>query len=191
MVFSTLSAFFERADDMKIGVLIPLAAALSAVHGGTAPTYEPISFKDDVLPVLSKAGCNGSGCHSKPGGQNGFQLSVFAYDPEADYREIVHESRGRRLSPGAPDQSLILLKGTQAVPHEGGRRFELDSDAYHTLYQWIENGAPYIHPDDAELTKITLSPDRLETRKNGEHALSRDRALCQWQGTRGHTPRAF
>src|SRR5215203_1127444 len=69
-----------------------------------------LNFVNDVLPVLSKAGCNAGKCHAKPEGQNGFKLSVFAYDPQSDYEQIVQESRGRRVFPAAPEESLILLK---------------------------------------------------------------------------------
>ncbi|MFT4639114.1 MAG: hypothetical protein ACI8T1_002438 [Verrucomicrobiales bacterium] len=129
---------------------------------------EPISFVDDILPVMNKAGCSGSSCHSKPAGQNGFKLSVFAYDPESDYAEIVNDGRGRRVSPGSPEQSLILLKATQSVPHEGGKRFELDSQAYEVIAQWIREGAPYKHADDAPLSEISLIPDTLPAERGAE-----------------------
>src|SRR5436189_807774 len=86
-----------------------------------------LSFVNDILPVLSKAGCNAGGCHGKPDGQNGFKLSVFAYDPATDYQEIVKSSRGRRVFPGAPESSLLLLKPTMTVNHGGGKRLDRDS----------------------------------------------------------------
>jgi len=72
----------------------------------------------DVLPALSRAGCNAGSCHAKPEGQNGFKLSVFCYDPRSDYAEIVRKARGRRVFPAAPDESLLLQKPLTAVPHE-------------------------------------------------------------------------
>lgn len=149
-----------------VPVLVFLVCRLPLVAwAGEVP--EPISFVDDVLPVLSKAGCSGSACHSKPAGQNGFKLSVFAYDPEADYAAIVHDRQGRRLSLNAPEQSLLLLKATQAVPHEGAQRFPVDSEAYAIVRQWIAEGAVYAHPDDAPLESISLSPDKV-TSTNGD-----------------------
>ena len=133
-----------------------------------AVAAEPISFVDDVLPVLSKAGCSGSSCHSKPQGQNGFQLSVFAYDPMADYEAIVHDRRGRRLSPGAPEQSLLLQKATLAVPHEGGKRFERGSAAYETILAWIKEGTPYRHEDDAPVRRIVMQPEELRGKEGDE-----------------------
>ncbi len=145
--------------------------ALSVIPMGDA-VAEPISFLDDVLPVLSKAGCSGSSCHSKPAGQNGFKLSVFAYDPLADFKAIVDDRRGRRLSPGAPEQSLLLQKATLAVPHEGGKRFAKDSHAFETIAQWIEEGSPYKHPEDSPLAKIEISPAELEAEKGEQVAFT-------------------
>ncbi len=119
---------------------------------------ETISFRNDVLPVLSSAGCNGGSCHAKQGGQNGFQLTIFAYDPEADYREIVHNARGRRIFPSAPDQSLLLRKAIQAVEHEGGERFAADSEHYRVLRDWIEQGTPFHAPGEPVLERIAVEP---------------------------------
>ncbi len=141
-----------------------LRLSLWLLFAGGVCAGESISFLDDVLPVLSKAGCSGSSCHSKPAGQNGFKLSVFAYDPLADYQAIVDDRRGRRLSPGAPEQSLLLQKATLSVPHEGGKRFAKDSQAYETIARWIEEGSPYKHPEDTPLAKIEISPDVLEAK---------------------------
>ncbi|MEM7383794.1 MAG: DUF1549 and DUF1553 domain-containing protein [Verrucomicrobiota bacterium] len=126
------------------------------VLGGKGP--EPVTFIDDVLPALTRAGCNGSSCHSKPQGQNGFQLSVFAFDPKADFHEIVFEQRGRRLSPGAPEDSLLLKKATLQVPHEGGERFARGSATYHLLVDWVESGLPYHDAEEGLLESIEVSP---------------------------------
>lgn len=155
---------------------------------GLGASEEPLSFVDDILPILGKAGCSGSSCHSKPAGQNGFQLSVFAYDPLSDYAEIVDDRRGRRLFRGAPEQSLLLLKATQSVPHEGGRRFEIGSPAYETLARWIREGAPYAHPEDAALSRIEIEPESLPVRRGESRALKvtasyengRERDVTQW-----------
>ena len=64
-----------------------------------APSDPILSFVDDIQPILTKTGCNNGACHAKPGGRNGFELSVFGYDPASDYRQIVHEGRGRRIFP--------------------------------------------------------------------------------------------
>ena len=82
----------------------------------------PVSFMNDVVPVLTKAGCNLGVCHAKAGGgQNGFQLSLLGFEPLEDYEHLVLEGRGRRLSLADPDQSLVL-KASGRVPHRGGVR---------------------------------------------------------------------
>src|SRR6186713_3201729 len=86
-----------------------------------------LNLTTDIVPVLSKHGCNSGGCHGKAIGQNGFKLSLYGYDPEFDYIALVHEGRGRRVSPAAPDDSLLLLKVSGGMPHGGGVRFSTES----------------------------------------------------------------
>ena len=100
----------------------------------------PVSFRRDVVPILSKAGCNAGGCHGKAEGQNGFKLSVFGYDPVADYQAMVMEGRGRRVFHASPGQSLLLRKATALMPHGGGRKVETDSRWYQLLRRWIQEG---------------------------------------------------
>lgn len=100
-----------------------------------------ISFRRDIIPVLSKAGCNSGGCHGKAEGQGGFKLSVFGFDPVADQREIVLDGRGRRVFPSNPDQSLLLLKAMARIPHGGGRKIEPGSRWHQLLRRWLAEGA--------------------------------------------------
>ncbi len=123
------------------------AASPSAVYFGT-----------EVVPILTKLGCNGGGCHGKATGQNGFRLSLFGFEPEFDYEAIVKESRGRRLSLAAPDQSLLLAKATATMPHGGGRRLAVDSHDYQILRQWISQGAPAPSEDDPHLVRVEITP---------------------------------
>ena len=133
----------------------------------TAPVPEAPTFTRDVLPVLNKAGCSAGACHAKPDGQNGFNLTVFSYDPKVDYHEIVKEARGRRVFPAAPEESLLLLKPTLAIPHEGGERFDQDSDAYRTLAAWIRGGMIFRAENEPALEKLEVSP-RERTYRQGE-----------------------
>jgi hypothetical protein len=84
----------------------------------------PINFKNQIVPIFTKLGCNSGGCHGKASGQNGFKLSLLGFDPEDDYEFLVKEGRGRRLFPASPGQSLILMKPTGRYPHGGGKRME-------------------------------------------------------------------
>ena len=115
-------------------------------------------FENDILPILGRHGCNSSGCHGKAEGQGGFKLSVFAFDPDADYAGLVKEARGRRLNPNAPDESLFLRKASGATPHGGGTRLKTDSKDYASLRNWIAAGVPVGDPDAPKLLSIRVEP---------------------------------
>ena len=131
----------------------------------------PASFLRDVLPALSRAGCNAGPCHAKPEGQNGFKLSVFSYEPKADYHEIVRESRGRRIFPAAPAESLLLKKATTTVPHEGGLRFEKDSETYQLLVRWMREGMAYSATNEPALQRIEVFPKNRRYKKSAMQRL--------------------
>lgn len=98
-----------------------------ASHGfaADAPTAQ-LNFVNDIVPILTKADCNTGGCHAKAiTGQRGFRLSLLGFEPQEDYEHIVKEGRGRRIFPAAPDQSLLLLKAANIVPHGGGKKVDL------------------------------------------------------------------
>jgi WD40 repeat protein len=131
----------------------------------------PVSFVRDILPVLSKAGCNAGACHAKPEGQNGFKLSVFSYDPKSDYAEIAKEARGRRVFPAAPEESLILKKPTLGLQHEGGERFQPGSQPYELIARWIRDGMIYQVPEEATLVRIVAKPGERRYRKGAKQRL--------------------
>src|SRR5205814_406005 len=85
------------------------------------------SFRNDVMPVLSKAGCNAGACHGYSLGKNGFKLSLRGSDPELDHPAIVKETLGRRLNLLSPEESLLVAKARGQMPHEGGVRFRRGS----------------------------------------------------------------
>jgi hypothetical protein len=128
------------------------------VRGLKQPT--PISFEHQVIPILTKAGCNSGGCHGKAEGQNGFKLSVFGFDADADYEAIAKTGRGRRVFASVPDQSLLLLKGTAQMPHGGGRKIELGSLKHQRLRRWIIEGTRFSSPDVGPTTAIEVEPDQ-------------------------------
>ncbi len=120
--------------------------------------YPPVDFGNDVVPLFSKLGCNSSGCHGKASGQNGFKLSVFGFDPEADYNALVKEARGRRVFPAAPKHSLLLLKPTGTVVHGGGRRLEVGTPDYVLLHEWLKQGMPIGATSGPTLVSLRVSP---------------------------------
>ncbi|QDT54088.1 hypothetical protein Pan44_21150 [Caulifigura coniformis] len=131
-----------------------------------------VSFRNDVVPVLTKAGCNLGPCHAKAGGgQNGFQLSLLGFEPRDDYEELIQESRGRRLFPAAPEQSLVLRKASGQVPHGGGVRLPADSDGYATIREWIRQGAPDDGADTPKLVSFEIEPKELVVARQSQQQL--------------------
>src|SRR5207253_3970653 len=112
---------------------VVLLLALAAAARGAGP----VSFATDVLPALSKAGCNQGACHGTPSGKNGFRLSLRGYLPDQDFDTLTREAQGRRVAPQRPEESLILRKATGTVPHEGGIRFGAASPLYRLLRDWV------------------------------------------------------
>ena len=117
-----------------------------------------INFANQIVPVFTKTGCNGGGCHGKSAGQNGFRLSLLGFEPAEDYEHLVKEARGRRLFPAAPERSLLLLKGTATLPHGGGKRLDTDTDDYRLLVRWIAQGMPYGKSNDPSVARIEVFP---------------------------------
>ena len=142
----------------KAGKVAPFApAAPPAVAASARPAS--LSFTRDILPILSKSGCNLGSCHAKASGQAGFKLSVFAYDPKGDFRELTQDSRGRRIFPALPEESLVIRKATGTLLHEGGQRFEPDSEFARTIAEWIRQGSPYELAGQPALVRISVSPE--------------------------------
>jgi hypothetical protein len=111
----------------------------------------PVSFANDVMPILAKAGCNSGACHGSASGKKGFKISLRGYDPATDYITLTRGTEARRLNLNQPERSLLLLKPTGQVPHEGGKRFSPKSRYAHTLQRWIAEGA---HSDLAQAPKL-------------------------------------
>jgi hypothetical protein len=130
-----------------------------------------VSFRNQVVPVFTKLGCNAGGCHGKASGQNGFKLSLLGFDPAFDYAAVVQEARGRRVFPAAPDSSLLLLKGSATVPHGGGRRFARDSAEYALVRRWISQGMPAGSDRDPRVTRIACFPRSAVVDRRGEQQL--------------------
>ncbi len=118
----------------------------------------PVSFRTDVMPVLSKAGCNMGVCHGNKFGKGGFKLSLRGEAPDWDFAVLSRDQTGRRINPLEPDRSLALLKPTMQVPHEGGRRFSISSPEYSILRRWIAAGLSADSPDTPMLTRLAVEP---------------------------------
>jgi hypothetical protein len=135
-----------------------------AVSSAPVPALQldhPMSFKHDVLPVLTKAGCNTGACHGSALGRDGFHLSLFGYDPEGDYNRITREMGARRVNLAIPEESLLLLKATGSVPHTGGKRFDPASDFYKAVLAWLNAGAPHDPANLPRVTSVRIEPTEM------------------------------
>jgi hypothetical protein len=142
--------------------------AVTVADSGRPREYD---FENDIVPLLSRHGCNASGCHGKAEGQNGFKLSVFGFDPAADYAALVKESRGRRVFPAAPEQSLVLTKTSGQVPHGGGLRIRRGTYEYETLRGWIAAGTPFGDPSAPRVASIRVEPHEHQLDPRGQQQL--------------------
>ncbi|MEM9481877.1 MAG: DUF1549 domain-containing protein, partial [Verrucomicrobiota bacterium] len=121
----------------------------------------------DVNPIVTKLGCNAGTCHGSKDGKNGFKLSLRGYDAFFDIRSLTDDHASRRVNVAAPDASLMLLKATAAVPHEGKQLLETDSEYYQVLRDWIAAGAKVDH-EAPRVVSITVSPENPVIQEIGE-----------------------
>ncbi len=121
--------------------LLALVAGSFGPARACAQEVRPVSFANDVMPLLAKAGCNSGACHGSASGKKGFKVSLRGYDPASDYLTLTRGNAGRRINLLDADQSLLLLKPIGRAPHEGGKRFEVDSSYGQLLRRWIAEGA--------------------------------------------------
>jgi hypothetical protein len=123
-----------------------------------AKASPPLRFRNDVLPIFSRAGCNTGKCHGAASGKDGFRLSLFGYDPAGDHYRLTREMPGRRINVASPADCLLINKATGMVPHTGGERIEPESNQYQTLLAWLAEGAPVDPPETARPTRIEVFP---------------------------------
>ena len=129
------------------------------------------TFERDVMPLLSRLGCNAGACHGKQRGQNGFQLSILGYDPDFDHAAIALEGRGRRVFPASPEQSLLLRKATAKVAHGGGKRFEVGSESFEVIRRWIAGGMPRDPEGTPEVVALDVWPPDRSLKAEGRQQL--------------------
>jgi hypothetical protein len=150
------TALFTFPRTRAAEVELPIGAKLTKVD-----------FERHVMGLLGRMGCNSGSCHGSFQGKGGFQLSLFGYAPDKDYVNVTRGVLGRRVNTADPDNSLLLLKPTGQVRHEGGVRFAKDSWQYRTIRQWIAEGAVW-NQGSGDVSKVAVTPSELAFGKAGE-----------------------
>ncbi|GIW80862.1 MAG: hypothetical protein KatS3mg105_2669 [Gemmatales bacterium] len=130
----------------------------------TGPGGTP-EFERHVLPLLGKLGCSNRACHGSFQGQNGFRLSLFASDPQADRDALALAEQGKRprIDLANPEQSLAITKPSLQRRHRGGKRFDVGSWQHRLLLDWIRAGAPYDPKNDSKIERLQISPTEIVT----------------------------
>jgi len=134
------------------------AAAQATIKVVGSKSQHIPSFRNQIIPVLTRFGCNSGACHGALAGKGGLKLSLRGYDPEADHFAITRQALGRRVDLAIPEKSLLLLKPTQALPHGGGHRLDPGSAEYELLRSWLAAMAPGPKPEDVSLVRLEAFP---------------------------------
>lgn len=175
----------SRLPLFGLGFWLAAVASAAAAHPeGSAPKHsaevpridgryassevtESPDFRQHVVPLMGKLGCNGRACHGSFQGQGGFRLSLFGYDFKADH-ENVALGEHPRVDLKDVDNSLILQKGMTVVEHEGGKRFDAGSWQHHVLRKWVADGARPIGKDDADFVRLEITPSEMLAKQKGD-----------------------
>jgi Protein of unknown function (DUF1549)/Protein of unknown function (DUF1553) len=157
-VVALTAGVHAQSPSRGLPAMRPVAAHAATPTARASSALSTISFRNQVIPVLTKMGCNSGACHGAAAGKNGFALTLRGYDPGADYDTITRQAGGRRVNKIEPAKSLILLKPTETVPHMGGRRFPVGSPAYAILSGWIASGMPAPRDSDPRLDRLEVTP---------------------------------
>ena len=169
---SPLGIVYGIADG-KTEIVVTAAGKTAKVQVEVQGSHEPriYHFENDIMPLLSRFGCNSSGCHGNSSGQNGFKFSVFGFDPAADFNALVKEGRGRRVMQAAPDASLLLLKASGRLPHGGGIRIREGTSEYDLLRGWIAAGTPFGDPSASRVVSVRVEPKERVMRMQGQQQM--------------------
>jgi hypothetical protein len=146
-------------------VALPGVASAAELPGGGK--IEKVDFERHVMGLLSKVGCNSGSCHGSFQGKNGFRLSLFGFEPGFDHAALTRDNLGRRVDLRNPDNSLLLLKATGNVAHEGSVRFGKSSWVYGVFRDWIAAGATHT-PGSGAIKDLSVNPPDFAVLKNGE-----------------------
>ena len=156
----------------KTTICFALLFAVSLCANDALAVKPSLDFANDIAPIFTKLGCNSGACHGKSTGRGGFKLSLFGFHPDRDYVAITRSSRGRRVFPASPDESLLLLKATMLVPHGGGRRMAKSQPEYERLRNWIAHSLPWRTGKRIHVTRLLITPAIKQIRRSTRQPLT-------------------
>jgi hypothetical protein len=176
-----LLAYASDVATMETATAHDKSSAEAASIPITLDTTRPVSeitapaggwnFRNHVIPVLTRLGCNSGACHGAAAGKNGFKLTLRGYDPELDFNVLTRQALGRRVNKLEPAKSLLLLKPTLAIGHGGGKRMEVNSLEYKVIAEWIANGAPPPSEADPKIARLEVTPRAATLSKDAEQQI--------------------
>ena len=146
----------DGATELKIEFQDKILTVPVSVKDGVVE--RPISFKNDVMPVFMRVGCNTGNCHGAARGRDGFRLSLFGFDPDGDHQRITREMAARRVNLALPEESLIVQKSINAVNHTGGELFKKGDPEYQALVRWLAAGVPNDPPEVIKPVSMEILP---------------------------------
>lgn len=117
-----------------------------------------VSFSREIVPILTRTGCNQGACHGAQHGRGGFRLSLLGFDPSFDHAQIVQSAEGRRVVLSDPERSILIMKPALLMEHGGGERIKVNSREFTYFKRWLEDGAPEPSVKDPDVTKIEVWP---------------------------------
>jgi hypothetical protein len=158
-----------RATVLLLLVVSAYPAAAVAVELPNGKALQAVSFERHVAPLLGRFGCNAGACHGSFQGKGGLRLSLFAYSPELDFTAVARDGLGRRINLSQPEQSLLLLKPTERMPHQGGLRFRSGSWSYQVIHAWIAQGAKQ-RPGHGAIKRLDVQPPEHRFARPGQTA---------------------
>ncbi len=179
-----------RAWRLIVGIVALVSVGLrgNAAEITKTPVAKPVSFVNEVIPVLTRAGCNMGTCHGAAAGKNGFKLSLRGFAPELDFVALTRQFQGRRINVLNPEQSLLLRKPLMETPHLGGKALRRGTPEFSILTRWIAQGAPGPNPADPHVTGLRVTPptkslapkDRLQLRVDAVFSDGSVRDVTHW-----------
>ncbi len=154
---------------MDMRTLLQSLALLIAVASLGSAEDSPgnaVDFRNDLIPLFTKHGCNAGTCHGAAIGRGGFKLSLYGGDPQSDFEAIARQINGRRVNLVNPDESLIFLKPAEHVEHGGGAVFDDEGHSAQLLINWIKQGAA--NESLRDLSSVEITPKKHIAKSLGE-----------------------